>query len=45
MTAVPLLARGRDLFHRKMRGESYRLLEAADRRTQDYPISTEPGFG
>ena len=30
MTEAPALARGRESFHRKAWGESYRLLEAAD---------------
>ena len=38
MTAVPALARGRELFIRKAWGESCRLLEAADR---DAPLEPD----
>ncbi|HYN06221.1 MAG TPA: response regulator transcription factor [Vicinamibacterales bacterium] len=41
MTAVPALARGRELFHRKSWGESYRLLEAADREAPLEPEDLE----
>ncbi|MET0212737.1 MAG: response regulator transcription factor [Vicinamibacterales bacterium] len=38
MTAVPALTRGRELFQQKAWGESYRVLEAADR---DAPLDAE----
>jgi hypothetical protein len=41
MTAVPALARGRELFHRKAWGESYRVLEAADREAPLEPEDLE----